>query len=58
MPETKENGHVFRQNSMERISSPEHTDDYLRLPSPGLWIVGLAAVLLIGGAVVWSIYGM
>ena len=40
---------LFRQKSMERISSPEELHDYMRVTSPRLWmILGAIAVLLIG----------
>lgn len=40
---------LFRQKSMEKISSPEELHDYMRVTSPKLWmILGAIAVLLIG----------
>ena len=40
---------LFRQKSMERISSPEELHDYMRVTSPRLWmILSAIAVLLIG----------
>ena len=40
---------LFRQKSMERISSPEELHDYMRVTGPKLWmILGAIAVLLIG----------
>lgn len=40
---------LFRQKSINRISSPEELHDYLRVTSPKLWmILGAIAVLLIG----------
>ena len=35
---------VFRQKTLERISSPEQLTDYLRVTNPGIWAV-LAAVI-------------
>ena len=40
---------LFRQKSIDRISSPEELHDYMRVTSPRLWmILGAVAVLLIG----------
>lgn len=35
---------VFRQETLERISSPEQLADYLKVASPGLWVVSAAIV--------------
>ena len=40
---------LFRQKSLNRISSPEELHDYMRVTSPKLWmILGAIAVMLIG----------
>ena len=40
---------LFRQKSLNRISSPEELHDYMRVTSPKLWmILGAIAALLIG----------
>ena len=40
---------LFRQKSVERISSPEDLHEYMRVTSPRLWmILGAIAVLLAG----------
>lgn len=48
---------IFRQESIDRISSPEKLDDYIRVTTPGVWITLIAIVLLLAGAIVWSIFG-
>lgn len=40
---------IFRETSMERVSSPEQLDDYIRVTSPGMWMVMGAVVLLLAG---------
>ena len=45
---------VFRQKSVERISSPEQLQDYMRVTTPGTWMVLVAVVLLLGGLIVSS----
>ena len=48
---------VFREKSLERISSPEELDSYLRVSNPPMWIGLLSAVFLLVGALVWGIFG-
>ncbi len=52
-----ENNSIFRQKSLDKVSSPEKLDDYIRVTTPSVWIVLIAIVLLLAGAVVWSIFG-
>ncbi len=48
---------IFREKSIERISSPDQIDDYVRVTKPSMWIVLIAAVVLLVGIVVWCIFG-
>ena len=41
---------------MERISSPEQLNDYLRVTNPSVWIVLAAVVLLLIGTLVWACF--
>ncbi len=45
---------VFRQKSLDRVSSPEQLNDYIRVTTPSVWLVMLALVLLLTGILVWS----
>ena len=45
---------LFRQKSLDRISSPEQLNDYLRVTSPSVWIILLAIILLLAGLLIWS----
>lgn len=45
---------IFRKNSMDRIASPEHLDDYLYVTSPALWVILLAIILLLAGFLFWG----
>ena len=40
---------LFRQKSIDRISSPEALHDYMRVTSPRLWMVLSAIVILLAG---------
>ncbi len=48
---------VFRKKSMDRVSSPEQLNDYIRVTSPSVWLVLSAIVLLLLGMLAWSILG-
>ena len=48
---------VFREKTMDRISSPEQLTDYLRVTNPGIWFVLAAVILLLAGLFAWSMVG-
>lgn len=48
---------VFRKSSVERISSPEQLNDYIRVIKPSVVLLTGALVLLLVGAVIWGIAG-
>ena len=48
---------LFRKKSLDRVSSPEQLNDYIRVTTPSVWLVLLALVLLLAGLIVWSIFG-
>lgn len=54
--ENNEQG-LFREKTLARISSPEKLTDYLRVTTPGIWIILGVIVLLLGGILVWSTIG-
>ena len=45
---------VFRKKSVERIASPEQLQDYMRVTTPGTWMVLTAVILLLAGLIVSS----
>ena len=45
---------LFREKSMERISSPESLHDYMRVTSPRLWMLLSAIVILLAGFLVFA----
>lgn len=55
MAEQKSN--IFRQRSLDRISSPEQLTDYLRVTNPGIWVLLAAIIMLLGGLFAWSMVG-
>ncbi len=52
-----ENKSVFRKKTLDRISSPEQLTDYLKVTNPGVWIVLIIVVLLLGSLLAWSFVG-
>ena len=49
-----ENNQLFRQKTLDRISSPEQLHDYLRVTSPKLWMILAAVIALMVGLIVFS----
>ena len=45
---------LFRQESIDRISSPEELHDYMKVTSPKIWMILGAIVLLLAGFVVYA----
>ena len=48
---------IFREKNMERISSPEQLNEYIRVASPAVWMVLSAILVLFAGACVWGFLG-
>ena len=57
MAEASKGKGIFREKSMERVSSPESLNDYIRVTTPSVWIVLIALVLLLLGMLAWSVFG-
>ena len=47
-------GQLFRKKTLERISSPEQLQDYMRVTNPGTWMVLAAVIVLLVGLIVAS----
>lgn len=48
---------LFRKKSLDRISSPEELNDYIKVASPGVWMIISAVMILLAGVCVWGIFG-
>ncbi len=48
---------LFREKSLERVSSPEQLNDYIRVTNPSVWIALLAVIFLLIGICVWGVFG-
>lgn len=51
------NEKLFRKKSIEKISSPEQLNEYIRVSNPGVWMVLAAIVILLIGVCVWGVLG-
>ena len=49
-----ENRQIFRQKSLDRVSSPEDLNTYIRVANPGIWILLIAIIVLLVGALIWG----
>ncbi len=48
---------IFRKKSIERVSSPEQLNDYIRVSNPGIWVVLIAVIVLLIGVCIWGVLG-
>ncbi len=48
---------VFREKSMERVSSPEQLNDYIKVSNPAVWMVISSVIILLIGVCVWGVLG-
>lgn len=48
---------LFRKQSMDQITSPEQLQDYMRVTSPGIWMVLTAVIALLAGLLICSAIG-
>ena len=53
----KKNQAIFRQKTLDRISAPEQLTDYLRVTTPGIWIMFVAVILILAGVFSWAAVG-
>jgi hypothetical protein len=45
---------IFRKSSLDRISSPEKLNEYIRVSRPSIWIVLSAIILLTAAIAFWA----
>ena len=45
---------VFRRSTMNRVASSDELDHYIKVTNPSAWVITLAALLLVGGIIVWA----
>ena len=45
---------IFRKNSLERLSSPEKLNEYIRVSRPSVWIILSAIIILTAALAFWA----
>ena len=48
---------LFSKKSLDKVSSPEQLNDYIRVANPSLWLVLGAVIVLLIGVCVWGVLG-
>ena len=48
---------LFRKSALERVSSPERLNEYIKITHIGVWGVLLACLALLVAVGFWAIYG-
>lgn len=48
---------LFRKKSLDRISSPEQLNAYIRVSTVSVWVLLAAIVVLLVGVCVWGVFG-
>lgn len=48
---------IFREASLERLSTPEQLDQVMRVTSPTAWLAMIALAAVVVGGLVWSVFG-
>ncbi|NCB32637.1 MAG: hypothetical protein EOM64_01925 [Erysipelotrichia bacterium] len=51
-----EDNSIFRKESLERVSSPEQLNDYIKVSNSGVWMILIAIIVLLIGVFVWSFF--
>ena len=54
---TEKKTSLFREKNLERLESPEQLNDYLRVTSPGVWLVMATVIALLVGVCIWGYFG-
>ena len=52
-----EKASIFREKSIQRVTSPEQLNDYVRIVTPGVWFTVIAIVVFLAGLFVWATFG-
>ena len=53
----QEHSSIFRSKSIDRISSPDQLNDYIRVATPRMWAVLIGVLVLLAGTLVWAALG-
>jgi len=53
----EEKNQIFRQKSLDRVSSPEQLDKYIKTTTPTVWLLMAAIIVFLCGTIVWATVG-
>lgn len=48
---------IFREKSIERVTSPEELNDYMKVTTPSIWVVLVAIIIFLVGLLTWAFLG-
>lgn len=48
---------LFRQKSIDRVSSPDELDTYIKAANPKVWLLLAAIILFLVGVIIWGCVG-
>lgn len=48
---------IFRKSNLERISSPEQLNDYIKIVNPSVILMIAGLIILLAGGLVWGVLG-
>ena len=48
---------IFRQKSIDKVSSPEQLDGYLKVTTPSVWLILIGIILILVGCIAWATFG-
>ncbi len=48
---------IFREKSIQRVSSPENLNDYIKVTTPSVWLLLAAVLILMIGVLIWAVCG-
>lgn len=48
---------IFREQSLNKVKSPDNLNEYIRIANPGVWTLLAAILFLLLGFCLWGIFG-
>ncbi|MCQ2609333.1 MAG: hypothetical protein MJ151_00850 [Lachnospiraceae bacterium] len=48
----------FRPEAMKKLTTPEELTDYIKVSTPGTWIIAIGAFIFLVGASIWLFFGV
>ena len=48
---------IFRKKSIDRVTNPEHLNDYIKVSNPTVWMILIAIIIFLVGVCAWGYFG-